>query len=95
MIDTPKRRGRPPKVKPIEIPPPRLEIESWTMAQGTKMVFAFKAAMSTPTTDREVFLPPGWPIPQLNDTVRVGGLAGRVQYVEYDYDTGTIKVTCA
>ena len=64
------------------------------MAQGTRLVFLFRPSFGTAAETVETFLRPGWRIPQLNDTVKVGSQAGRVQYVEYDYNNGTIKITC-
>jgi len=108
VIDTPKRRGRPPGVKNKPKAPPQSETyvdisttrhatpESWTAGPqgGIRVSVTFRVAMSSPreTDKREGFFPPGWPIPQLNDVVILGGLKGRVQWVEYDYDAGVVRI---
>lgn len=97
MIETPKRRGRPPgsknKPTPVDVVPPA-NIESYTLGPvGIRVVVVFKVAMSAPTVETPIDWPTGWPIPQLNDVIKVHSSAGRVQYVEYDYDRGVIRIT--
>jgi len=97
----PKRRGRPPgsKNKPTYVPGdvpviPQTTIESWTsVGAGVEVVVRFKAAFSSPLIEVPATWRHGWPMPQLNDVVRVGGHAGRVQYVEFDHDRGVIIIT--
>lgn len=69
-------------------------IESYTLGPvGVKVVVRFRSAMSTPGIEHEVDWPHGWPIPQLNDVIRVKNDAGRVQFVEYDWDAGVIRIS--
>ena len=98
----PRRRGRPPgsRNKPkadtiaIEVIP---SVESVTSGHGvpavTRLVIRFKSGLSANPEIRETILPLGWPLPQINDVVRLGGLVGRAQYTEYDYETGTVTIT--
>ena len=105
----PKRRGRPkgsknaPKIPAISYPigpgvaeVPRAEIETWTLSNpGVDVIVRFKAAFSSPLIEVPATWRHGWPMPQLNDVVRVGGHAGRVQYVEFDHDRGVIIITAS
>ena len=69
-------------------------IESYTLGPvGVKVAIRFRVGLSTDGEVKEVTWLPGWPIPQLNDVIRAGGLAGRVQFVEYDWDAGVIRIT--
>jgi len=101
----PKRRGRPPGSKnktqtqrAIELTGiPYLEpasVESFTAGPySINVVVIFNAGLSAATQISPTAWPQGWPIPQLNDVIRVGGMAGRVRYVEYDVDMNLIRIT--
>jgi hypothetical protein len=100
----PKRRGRPPGSRnkvtkgppdlgPIEHPDVVPHVESWTATSGINVVVIFNAGLSATIDTKKTPWPPGWPIPQLNDVIRVGGRGGHVRYVEYDVDQGVIKIT--
>ena len=70
-------------------------IESWTAGPvGVQVLVRFKAGLSTAPIEQTLDWPQGWPIPQLNDVVRFDKeIAGRVQYVEYDYGSRVIIIT--
>lgn len=71
-------------------------VGSWTWTgTGIKVVVNFRVALSSPSIDsEEIAWPPNWPIPQLNDILRVSKTkAGRVQFVEYDFGNGAIIIS--
>jgi hypothetical protein len=69
-------------------------VETWTAGPlGVRVSVTFKVAMSARSEPLEVDWWPGWPIPQLNDVIRVKGHAGRVQWVEYDHEAGIIRIS--
>jgi hypothetical protein len=98
VVSDAPRRGRPPgsRNKPKEEPP--LVVDWPLLSQvpaSTKLVVKYRPAFGIDPVIRETVLPLGWPVPQINDIVHLGGLSGRTQYVEYDYDTGTVVITLA
>jgi len=94
----PKRRGRPPGVKnrvsALEIGRAvEDDLNTEIVPLGSKVVVLFGAGFSKGPQIVNTTWPAGWPMPQLNDVVKAGGISGRVRYIEYDVDENLIRIT--